>query len=118
MGERKKVVAGEGKNGSTAGLYAGNRNQIHDSEAAEGEEDGRGTAHAIEEELSNLNVGNVSFGRVTAWKLGMEDLTGWPLGLLIRSLGLPMQTTNTRLNKNPITYVKVVACAMALGTTI
>ena len=60
MGKRKKIVAGEGKNGPTAGLYAGNRNQVHDSEAAECEEDCGNTAHDVEKELCNLDVDDVS----------------------------------------------------------
>lgn len=56
MGKRKQVVAGEGKNGPTTGLYARNRDQIHDSKAAECEEDCGDMAHDIEEELCNLEL--------------------------------------------------------------
>lgn len=103
MREGKKVIAGEGENGPTAGLYTRDRDEIHYAEAAECEENCGSTAHAIEEELCNLVIDNVSFGEVRTWNLGLGKLTGWPLGLFIRSLGSPMQTTKTRLKKNPMT---------------
>lgn len=80
MGEGDKVVAGKGEDGSAAGLDARDGDEVHDGEAAEGEEDGWGAAHGVEEELGNR----------------------WPLGLLTRSRGSPMQSTKTRLKTNPM----------------
>ena len=45
------------------------------------------------------------------------QLTGCPLGLASKSRGSPMQSTSTRLKRNPITYVNVMALAIAFGTT-
>ena len=95
--EGEEIVARERKDGAAAGLDAGDGDEVHDGEAREGEEDGGAAAHGVEEELGDL--GGVRGGSLG---LGGKGRTGWPLGLLMRSRGLPMQRTRTRLKRKPM----------------
>ena len=60
--QRHQIVARKRKHGATAGLQAGDGDEVHDGEAGEGEEDGWAAAHSVEEELGDgLGAGEEGF---------------------------------------------------------